>query len=201
MATATAAALMGMECEIFMGKEDTERQALNVYRMRLLGAKVNAVTSGTATLKDAVSETMREWTNRISDTHYILGSVMGPHPFPTIVRDFQAVISKEIKEQILEKEGRLPDAVLACVGGGSNAIGTFYNFKYGIDIMEQMGIPVQKIHAGKANMFLSPLFRDTAGRYRRSRRCSAGCFCGVVEAERFSRHRRAPPSHGLFLHW
>ena len=128
VATATAAALMGMECEVFMGKEDTERQALNVYRMRLLGAKVNAVTSGTATLKDAVSETMREWTNRISDTHYVLGSVMGPHPFPTIVRDFQAVISKEIKEQILEKEGKLPDAVLACVGGGSNAIGTFYNF-------------------------------------------------------------------------
>ena len=128
VATATAAALMGMECEIFMGKEDTERQALNVYRMRTMGAKVNAVTSGTATLKDAVSETMREWTNRISDTHYVLGSVMGPHPFPTIVRDFQAVISKEIKEQILEKEGRLPDAVLACVGGGSNAIGTFYNF-------------------------------------------------------------------------
>ena len=128
VATATAAALMGMECEVFMGKEDTERQALNVYRMRLLGAKVHAVTSGTATLKDAVSETMREWTNRISDTHYVLGSVMGPHPFPTIVRDFQAVISKEIKEQILEKEGRLPDAVLACVGGGSNAIGTFYNF-------------------------------------------------------------------------
>ena len=128
VATATAAALMGMECEIFMGKEDTERQALNVYRMRLLGAKVNAVTSGTATLKDAVSETMREWTNRIADTHYVLGSAMGPHPFPMIVRDFQAVISKEIKEQILEKEGKLPDAVLACVGGGSNAIGTFYNF-------------------------------------------------------------------------
>ena len=128
VATATAAALMGMECEVFMGKKDTERQALNVYRMRLLGAKVHAVTSGTATLKDAVSETMREWTNRISDTHYVLGSVMGPHPFPTIVRDFQAVISKEIKEQILEKEGKLPDAVLACVGGGSNAIGTFYNF-------------------------------------------------------------------------
>ena len=128
VATATAAALMGMECEVFMGKEDTERQALNVYRMRLLGAKVHAVTSGTATLKDAVSETMREWTNRIADTHYVLGSAMGPHPFPTIVRDFQAVISKEIKEQIMEKEGRLPDAVLACVGGGSNAIGTFYNF-------------------------------------------------------------------------
>ena len=128
VATATAAALMGMECEIFMGKEDTERQALNVYRMRLLGAKVNAVTSGTATLKDAVSETMRELTNRIDDTHYVLGSVMGPHPFPTIVRDFQAVISKEIKAQILEKESRLPDAVIACVGWGSNAIGTFYNF-------------------------------------------------------------------------
>mgnify|MGYP004600471865 CR=1 FL=1 len=128
VATATAAAMMGMECEIFMGKEDTERQALNVYRMKLLGAKVHAVTSGTATLKDAVSETMREWTNRIADTHYVLGSAMGPHPFPTIVRDFQAVISKEIKEQILEKEGRLPDVVMACVGGGSNAIGTFYNF-------------------------------------------------------------------------
>ena len=112
----------------FMGKEDTERQALNVYKMRLLGAKVHPVTSGTATLKDAVSETMREWTNRIADTHYVLGSVMGPHPFPTIVRDFQAVISKEIKEQMLEKEGKLPDAVLACVGGGSNAIGTFYHF-------------------------------------------------------------------------
>ena len=128
VATATAAAMMGMECEIFMGKVDTERQALNVYRMELLGAKVHAVTSGTQTLKDAVSETMREWTNRIEDTHYVLGSVMGPHPFPTIVRDFQAVISKEIKEQILAAEGRLPDAVMACVGGGSNAIGTFYNF-------------------------------------------------------------------------
>ncbi len=128
VATATAAALMGMECEIFMGEEDTRRQALNVYRMRLLGAKVHAVTTGTATLKDAVSEAMREWTNRIDDTHYVLGSVMGPHPFPTIVRDFQAVISKEIREQILEAEGRLPDAVLACVGGGSNAIGAFYHF-------------------------------------------------------------------------
>ena len=128
VATATAAALFGLECEVFMGEEDTKRQALNVYKMRLLGAKVNAVKTGTATLKDAVSEAMREWTSRISDTHYVLGSVMGPHPFPTIVRDFQAVISKEIKEQCLEKEGRLPDAVLACVGGGSNAIGTFYNF-------------------------------------------------------------------------
>ena len=128
VATATAAALMDMECEIFMGKEDTERQALNVYRMRLLGAKVHAVTTGTATLKDAVSETMREWTKRIEDTHYVLGSCMGPHPFPTIVRDFQAVISKEIKEQIMEAEGRLPDAVIACVGGGSNAIGAFFNF-------------------------------------------------------------------------
>ena len=128
VATATAAALMGMECEVFMGKEDTERQALNVYRMRLLGAKVHAVTSGTATLKDAVSETMREWTNRISDTHYVLGSVMGPHPFPMIVRDFQSVISQEAKEQILKKEGKLPAAVVACVGGGSNAMGAFYNF-------------------------------------------------------------------------
>ena len=128
VATATVAALMGMDCEVFMGEEDTKRQALNVYRMRLLGAKVHAVTSGTATLKDAVSETMREWTSRIADTHYVLGSVMGPHPFPTIVRDFQAVISKEIKEQLMEKEGKLPDAVLACVGGGSNAIGAFYNF-------------------------------------------------------------------------
>jgi tryptophan synthase beta chain len=128
VATATAAALMGMECVVFMGEEDTKRQALNVYKMRLLGAEVVPVTTGTATLKDAVSEAMREWTSRISDTHYCLGSVMGPHPFPTIVRDFQAVISKEIKEQILEKEGRLPDVVMACVGGGSNAIGTFYNF-------------------------------------------------------------------------
>ena len=128
VATATAAALMGMECVVFMGEEDTKRQALNVYRMRLLGAEVIPVTNGTATLKDAVSEAMREWTNRIDDTHYCLGSVMGPHPFPTIVRDFQAVISKEIKAQILEKEGRLPDAVMACVGGGSNAIGTFYHF-------------------------------------------------------------------------
>ncbi len=128
VATATAAALMDMECEIFMGKEDTERQALNVYKMRLLGARVHPVTSGTGTLKDAVSETMREWTSRIADTHYVLGSVMGPHPFPTIVRDFQAVISREIKEQLMEKEGRLPDAVLACVGGGSNAIGAFYHF-------------------------------------------------------------------------
>lgn len=128
VATATAAALMDMECVVFMGEEDTRRQALNVYRMRLLGAEVIPVTTGTATLKDAVSEAMREWTSRISDTHYCLGSVMGPHPFPTIVRDFQAVISKEIREQMIEKEGRLPDAVLACVGGGSNAIGSFYNF-------------------------------------------------------------------------
>ena len=128
VATATAAALMGMECVVFMGEEDTKRQALNVYRMRLLGAEVIPVKTGTATLKDAVSEAMREWTRRIDDTHYCLGSVMGPHPFPTIVRDFQAVISKEIKEQMLELEGRLPDAVMACVGGGSNAIGTFYNF-------------------------------------------------------------------------
>lgn len=128
VATATAAALMNMECVVFMGEEDTIRQALNVYRMRLLGATVVPVTTGSATLKDAVSEAMREWTSRINDTHYCLGSVMGPHPFPMIVRDFQAVISKEIRQQILEKEGRLPDAVIACVGGGSNAIGSFYHF-------------------------------------------------------------------------
>ena len=128
VASATAAALMNMECVVYMGKEDTERQALNVYRMRLLGAEVIPVTSGTATLKDAVNEAMGEWTRRVHDSHYCLGSCMGPHPFPTIVRDFQAVISKEIKEQILEKEGRLPDVVMACVGGGSNAIGTFYHF-------------------------------------------------------------------------
>ena len=128
VASATAAALMGLECVVFMGEEDTIRQALNVYRMRLLGAKVVPVTSGTATLKDAVNEAMIEWTRRIHDTHYCIGSVMGPHPFPQMVRDFQAVISKEIKEQILQKEGRLPDAVVACVGGGSNAMGTFYNF-------------------------------------------------------------------------
>ena len=128
VATATAAALMDMECEVFMGEEDTKRQALNVYKMRLLGAKVIPVTSGTRTLKDAVSETLREWAGRIQDTHYCLGSVMGPHPFPTIVRDFQAVISRETRRQILEKEGRLPDAVLACVGGGSNAMGSFYHF-------------------------------------------------------------------------
>ncbi len=128
VATATAAALLGLECEVFMGKEDTDRQALNVYRMELLGAKVHAVTSGTQTLKDAVNETMREWSCRVSDTHYVLGSVMGPHPFPTIVRDFQSVISKEAREQILNAEGKLPSAVLACVGGGSNAMGMFYNF-------------------------------------------------------------------------
>lgn len=128
VATATAGALLGMECEIFMGKEDTDRQALNVFRMELLGAKVHAVTSGTMTLKDAVNETLREWTNRIEDTHYAIGSVMGPHPFPTIVRDFQSVIGKEVREQLLKKEGKLPDALIACVGGGSNAMGLFYDF-------------------------------------------------------------------------
>lgn len=128
VATATVAALMGMECVVFMGREDTKRQALNVYKMKLMGAQVVPVDSGTATLKDAVSETMREWTNRIEDTHYCLGSTMGPHPFPTLVADFQSVISKEIKEQLLAKEGRLPDAVIACIGGGSNAIGAFYHF-------------------------------------------------------------------------
>lgn len=128
VAAATAAALMGLECEVFMGKEDTVRQALNVYRMELLGAKVHPVTTGTMTLKDAVNEAMRDWTTRVDDTLYVLGSVMGPHPFPMIVRDFQSVISKEAREQILELEGRLPTAVMACVGGGSNAMGMFYNF-------------------------------------------------------------------------
>lgn len=128
VATATVAALMGMECEVFMGKEDTDRQALNVFRMELLGAKVHAVTSGTQVLKDAVNETLREWSARVDDTHYVLGSVMGPHPFPMIVRDFQSVIGKEIKQQLQQKEGKFPDAVVACVGGGSNAIGAFYEF-------------------------------------------------------------------------
>ena len=128
VATATAAALLDMECEIYMGKEDTERQALNVFRMELLGAKVHAVTTGTLTLKDAVNEAMREWTNRMDDTLYVLGSVMGPHPFPMIVRDFQKIIGEEVRAQLMEKEGRLPDAVLACVGGGSNSMGLFYDF-------------------------------------------------------------------------
>ncbi|MBQ6665327.1 MAG: tryptophan synthase subunit beta [Synergistaceae bacterium] len=128
VATATAAALMGMSCVVFMGEEDTRRQALNVYRMRLLGSEVVPVSTGTGTLKDAVSQAFREWTSRIDDTHYCLGSVMGPHPFPTIVRDFQAVISREIKSQVMEREGKLPDCVVACVGGGSNAIGSFYHF-------------------------------------------------------------------------
>ena len=128
VATATAAALLGMECVVFMGEEDTKRQALNVYKMRLLGAQVIPVTTGTGTLKDAVSQAFREWTTRISDTHYCLGSVMGPHPFPIIVRDFQSVISREIKSQIMEREHKLPDYVIACVGGGSNAMGSFWHF-------------------------------------------------------------------------
>ena len=134
VAAATAAALLGMECEIFMGKEDTERQRLNVYRMELLGARVNAVSSGTQTLKDAVNETMREWVSRVHDTHYVLGSVMGPHPFPVIVRDFQSVIGREARAQILEREGKLPAAVMACVGGGSNAMGIFYHFIHDRDV-------------------------------------------------------------------
>ncbi len=128
VATATAACFLGLECEIFMGEEDTKRQELNVYRMKLLGAKVNTVKSGTATLKDAVNETLREWSARVEDTHYLIGSVMGPHPFPEMVRDFQSVIGREAKEQIFEKEGKLPDYVVACVGGGSNAIGIFHEF-------------------------------------------------------------------------
>lgn len=128
VATATAAALLGLKCEIFMGKEDTERQSLNVYRMKLLGAEVHPVTGGTMTLKDAVNEAMREWSSRVQDTSYVLGSVMGPHPFPMIVRDFQSIISRETRQQILEAENKLPDAVVACVGGGSNAMGIFYHF-------------------------------------------------------------------------
>ena len=128
VATATAAALLGLECDIYMGREDTERQALNVYRMELLGARVHPVDSGTKTLKDAVNETLREWTRCIDTTHYVIGSVMGPHPFPTIVRDFQSIIGREVKKQITELEGRLPDVLLACIGGGSNAIGLFYDF-------------------------------------------------------------------------
>ena len=128
VATATVAALMDMECVVYMGKEDTERQALNVFRMELLGAKVVPVETGTKTLKDAVNEAMRVWTSRIDDTFYVLGSVMGPHPYPEMVRDFQRVIGKEVKKQMLAKEGRLPDVVMACVGGGSNAMGLFYDF-------------------------------------------------------------------------
>lgn len=150
VATATAAALFGMECEIFMGQEDTERQALNVFRMELLGAKVHHVTSGTQTLKDAVSETLREWTRRIDDTHYVLGSVMGPHPFPVIVRDFQSVISKEARAEILRREGKLPTAVMACVGGGSNAMGMFAAFIPDRDVRligcEAAGLGVDTAH-------------------------------------------------------
>ena len=157
VATATIAAFLGMECEVFMGKEDTDRQALNVYRMELLGAKVHPVTSGTMTLKDAVNETMREWSNRVADTHYVLGSVMGPHPFPMIVRDFQSVISQEAKEQILKAEGKLPAAVVACVGGGSNAMGAFYNFIEDKDvetIVEKMRETCATGHVGDGKIFI-----------------------------------------------
>ena len=128
VATATVCALMGMECEVFMGEVDTKRQALNVYRMELLGAKVHSVKSGTKTLKDAVNDAFRDWIARVHDTNYVIGSTMGPHPYPQMVRDFQAVISQEARQQFLEKEGRLPNAVIACIGGGSNAMGAFYNF-------------------------------------------------------------------------
>ena len=161
VATATAAALMGLECVVYMGKEDTIRQALNVYRMRLLGAEVRPVENGTGTLKDAVSETFREWTTRIVDTHYVLGSVMGPHPFPTIVRDFQAVISEEIKAQILAKEGRLPDGVLACVGGGSDANGAFFHL-----IEEPAGRPIGREGGGRG---VAPLGRGGPHPRRRHR--------------------------------
>lgn len=161
VATATAAALLGMECEVFMGKEDTRRQALNVYRMELLGAKVHPVTSGTMTLKDAVNETMREWTARVEDTHYVLGSVMGPHPFPMIVRDFQSVISKEAREQILEYEGKLPDAVMACVGGGSNAMGMFYHF-IGDPSVELIGCEAAG-HGVDTNQHAATITKGTTG--------------------------------------
>lgn len=128
VATATVCALMGLECEVYMGETDMKRQSLNVYRMNLLGAKVTGVASGTATLKDAINEAFRDWVSNIDTTFYCIGSVMGPHPYPTMVRDFQKVISAEIKAQLMEKEGRLPDCVVACVGGGSNAMGAFYNF-------------------------------------------------------------------------
>ena len=128
VATATVCALMGLECEVYMGETDMKRQSLNVYRMNLLGAKVTGVASGTATLKDAINEAFRDWVSNIDTTYYCIGSVMGPHPYPTMVRDFQKVISAEIKAQLMEKEGRLPDCVVACVGGGSNAMGAFYNF-------------------------------------------------------------------------
>ena len=187
VATATAAALMDMECEVFMGKEDTERQALNVYKMRLLGAKVHAVETGTATLKDAVSETMREWTNRIADTHYVLGSTMGPHPFPTIVRDFQAVISKEIKQQMLAQEGKLPDAVVACVGGGSNSIGMFADFinetnvgligvepgGHGIETGEH-GAPLKHGRVGIYFGMKAPMMQTEDGQIEESYSISAG---------------------------
>ena len=195
VATATVAAYMGMECRVYMGVKDMERQALNVYRMRLMGAEVIGVESGTGTLKDAVSETFREWTNRIDDTHYCLGSCMGPHPFPTIVRDFQAVISKEIRAQILEREGRLPDAVIACVGGGSNAIGSFYNFIDDLDVRligcEAAGRGVDTwetaatVNTGRVGIF-------HARRERRAgRRGQASCRC-VGRRTRW-RHRRSMP--------
>ena len=128
VATATAAALLDMECEVYMGEVDTKRQALNVYRMELLGTKVHPVKSGTKTLKDAINEAFRDWIANVNTTNYVIGSTMGPHPFPMMVRDFQSVISKEARSQFLEIEGKLPTAVIACVGGGSNAMGAFYNF-------------------------------------------------------------------------
>lgn len=157
VATATAAALLGLDCEIFMGQEDMARQALNVYRMKLLGAEVHAVTSGTMTLKDAVNETLKEWTSRIDDTHYVIGSVMGPHPFPTIVRDFQSIIGREVKAQITSAEGKLPDLLVACVGGGSNAMGLFYDFidEPGVELVgceaAGLGINTEKNAATFAN--------------------------------------------------
>ena len=194
VATATAAALFGMECVVFMGEEDTRRQALNVYRMKLLGSKVVAVKSGTATLKDAVSEAMREWSNRISDTHYCLGSSVGPHPFPMIVRDFQSVISREIKTQILEREGRLPDAVIACVGGGSNAIGSFYHFINDKDVAligcEAGGRDIHTFETAATITTGSPSWRSawaTARPSPRGSRRRAGCAGSTAACGRNTR--------------
>ena len=184
VATATAATLMGMDCEIFMGEEDTIRQALNVYRMKLLGAKVNTVTSGTKTLKDAVNETMREWVSRIDDTHYVLGSVMGPHPFPMMVRDFHRIIGREIKEQILEVEGKLPDTVIACIGGGSNAIGAFYEF------IEDVSVKLIGCEAGGLGV-------DTPSNAATIANGSVGIFHGMKSYFCQDEHGQIAPVHSI----
>jgi tryptophan synthase beta chain len=164
VATATGAALFGMECTVFMGAEDVERQQLNVFRMELLGAKVVTVTSGTSTLKDATNEAIREWVRTVEDTFYVIGSVVGPHPYPTMVRDFQRVIGDETRKQILEKEGRLPDKIIACVGGGSNAMGIFYPFVEDLEV-ELIGVEAAGlgIESGKHAVVLNPAAGGTLG--------------------------------------